>query len=71
MATIAAPGYRKQKRRGKTALAFVELNGRRRYLGDFGTPGSGRPWPGRDGPRFDNGGGVAEQWRPWTRCWTN
>ena len=29
------PAYRKQKRKGKSALAFVEIKGVRRYLGEF------------------------------------
>lgn len=36
------PGYRRQKRRGKPALAFVEINGTRRYLGEYGTAESHR-----------------------------
>ena len=32
---VQAPTYRKQKRKGKPVLAFVEINGDRRYLGEF------------------------------------
>lgn len=34
------PGYRRQKRGDKSALAFVEVGGVRRYLGTYGTPAS-------------------------------
>jgi hypothetical protein len=40
MQAAKRPGYRKQKRRGKSALAFVEINGSRRYLGEHRTPES-------------------------------
>jgi hypothetical protein len=33
--------YRKQKRRGKPALAFIETDGVRRYLGEYGSPRGG------------------------------
>ena len=36
------PGYRKQQRKGKPALAFVELNKRRHYLGEYNSPDSHR-----------------------------
>ena len=39
-ASASIPTYRRQKRKGKPDLAFVELNGRRRYLGVYRTPAS-------------------------------
>ena len=38
--TTKAPGYRRQKRKGKHDLAFVELNGKRHYLGPYDDPAS-------------------------------
>jgi hypothetical protein len=38
--TTKAPGYRRQKRTGKHDLAFVELNGKRHYLGPYDDPAS-------------------------------
>lgn len=39
-ATRTQPGYRKQKRQGRPASAFVEVKGVRRHLGRYGTPES-------------------------------
>jgi len=34
------PSYRRQRRRNQSDLAFVEIDGRRRYLGVYNTPQS-------------------------------
>src|SRR6266511_3561702 len=39
-ATPKAPGYRKQKRKGKPALAFVEIDRQRTYLGPYNSAAS-------------------------------
>jgi len=38
--TTKIPKYRRQKRNNSTDIAFVELNGQRHYLGQYGTPQS-------------------------------
>ena len=38
--TARIPKYRRQKRKNSPDLAFVELDGQRHYLGEYGTPQS-------------------------------
>jgi hypothetical protein len=40
------PTYRRQKRRGRADLAFIEINGARRYPGEYGTPESRAKYTG-------------------------
>jgi integrase len=40
--TVRTPGYRRQRRKGKPDLAFVEFDGQRHYLGTYDTPDSRR-----------------------------
>ena len=56
MARNKSPKYRRQRRGGEKDLAFVELNGKRFYLGKYGTDESNREyrrfvieWMSRDG----------------------
>lgn len=37
MARVVIPKYRKQKRRGRPDLAFIEIDGSRTYVGEFGS----------------------------------
>ena len=36
--TVRTPSYRRQKRQGRADIAFVQIDGRRHYLGDFDDP---------------------------------
>ena len=38
--STSVPKYRRQRRRGRDDLAFVELDGRRHYLGPYDSPES-------------------------------
>ena len=52
------PTYRRQRRKGKPDLAFVELDGRRRYLGEYGSDES-REQYGRLVAEYQSAGGRA------------